>query len=166
MGQHKRFCKATDSEKAEPTFAELGQLPEAEKKKLLDRLLAEYKDAPDVSQLPEAKPTERPGQIVGEGLQRRKLRYSKKWLEENYPMVDLAPTETTTVTFQGVTYYLFADYTIKVPCIIADIYLESRRETREIFRPKKGDNPLGLPSVPPEMIREGWTHSTYAEQGG
>ncbi len=48
-------------------------------------------------------------------------------------MVDLEPTESTTIGFNGVTIWVTGGVINKVPRIFKQIYDESRRATREAF---------------------------------
>lgn len=74
----------------------------------------------------------RSGTIVDRGKPtERKVPWTKAALEKAYPMVDLTPDENIPVIVHGVRYNLFQDQPCKVPSIVRDIYLDSKRETRK-----------------------------------
>lgn len=60
----------------------------------------------------------------------RKVPYTRGYLEEHFPMVEVVPAKTIPVTFQGICYQLFNGVKIKVPEPIAGIYYEHMESLR------------------------------------
>ncbi len=99
-----------------------------------------------------------PGTILGQGTGLPgKIPWTRKAVEERFPMVDFEPEENTPVIFNGVRYELFEGRVNRVPNIIKAIYDESRRETRTAHLPKQDSDRrgLGIPGRTPVVQKVG-----------
>lgn len=72
-----------------------------------------------------------PGEYIGEGMARHKVKWTRKAIEETYPMVEFMPAYSMPVQPHGVRppYYLVANEVCRVPKIVQDIYIDSVQRT-------------------------------------
>ncbi len=100
-------------------------------KKKTKQLLEDLKEAIEVQE--DTIPVDRkPGEKYRVGGKTFKVPWTKKAVEEVYPLVELIPEETLKMVYQGLYYQLIADRVCKVPSIIRELYIERRKKEREL----------------------------------
>jgi hypothetical protein len=150
---------------------------------LLKKIAKGISEPPSTANLPVASSTQEPGTTIGVGLERRKVRYSKRWLEGkcnaydqaapeerdkmaaagHFHWVQVEPAKTTWVTWNGCRYGLVAGEVNRVPSPIADVYRQSVDADKHTMEAKPGDDPRGLAFTDPNSFRAGWIHSSQTQ---
>ena len=102
-------------------------------KKKTKQLLEDLKEAIEVQDDP-IPVNRKPGEKYRVGGKTFKVPWTKKDVEEIYPLVEFIPEETLKMVYQGLGYQLIADRVCKVPSIIRELYVEKRKKERELGR--------------------------------
>jgi hypothetical protein len=100
-------------------------------------------EGPEAQKIIEAN---RPGTIIGKGTGAPwKVPYTRKWIEENYEMVDYEPERGGQVIFEGIKFVVRGGESNRVPSIVRDVLRQSSGQLRDGHRPRQeGDQVFQL----------------------
>ncbi len=110
----------------------------------------------DIGEVAERKIEQGQARIPGATIDGMKIPWTRKDIEERFPIVELNSEETIQITWNGVTYQLLAGAIHYVPSVIRDSYLRHRRGLMESAKNIGKDSgfvtmvELGAGALPPE----------------